>query len=59
MPPHYIFEMNRVCKRYGEKTVLENISLLFYYGAKIGIVGENGAGKSTLLKIMAGIDKDF
>lgn len=59
MPPHYIFEMNRVGKRYGEKIVLQNISLMFYYGAKIGIVGENGAGKSTLLKIMAGIDKDF
>ena len=59
MPPHYIFEMSRVTKKYGEKTILENISLLFYYGAKIGIVGENGAGKSTLLKIMAGLDKDF
>ena len=59
MAPHYIFEMNRVCKKYGEKTILDNISLLFYYGAKIGIVGENGAGKSTLLKIMAGVDKDF
>ncbi|MDO4575325.1 MAG: energy-dependent translational throttle protein EttA [Planctomycetia bacterium] len=59
MPPHYIFEMSRVGKRYGEKVVLQNISLMFYYGAKIGIVGENGAGKSTLLKIMAGIDNDF
>ncbi len=59
MAPHYIFEMNRVSKRYGEKTVLTNINLMFYYGAKIGIVGENGAGKSTLLKIMAGIDKDI
>ncbi|MBE6425635.1 MAG: energy-dependent translational throttle protein EttA [Thermoguttaceae bacterium] len=59
MPPHYIFEMNRVGKRYGEKVVLQNISLMFYYGAKIGIVGENGAGKSTLLKIMAGIDTDI
>ncbi|MDO4570492.1 MAG: energy-dependent translational throttle protein EttA [Planctomycetia bacterium] len=59
MPPHYIFEMNRVGKRFGEKVVLQNISLMFYYGAKIGIVGENGAGKSTLLKIMAGLDNDF
>lgn len=59
MPPHYIFEMSRVGKRYGEKVVLQNISLMFYYGAKIGIVGENGAGKSTLLKIMAGLDHDF
>lgn len=59
MPPQFVFEMQDVSKRYGEKTILTNISLSFYYGAKIGIVGENGAGKSTLLKIMAGIDKDF
>ncbi len=59
MPPQFVFEMQDVSKRYGEKTILTNISLSFYYGAKIGIVGENGAGKSTLLRIMAGIDKDF
>ena len=59
MAPHFIFEMNRVSKRFGEKTVLQDISLSFYYGAKIGVVGENGAGKSTLLKIIAGIDKDY
>ncbi|MBP3531906.1 MAG: energy-dependent translational throttle protein EttA [Thermoguttaceae bacterium] len=58
MAPHFIFEMNRVSKRFGDKTILQNISLSFYYGAKIGVVGENGAGKSTLLKIMAQIDKD-
>ncbi|MDR1477708.1 MAG: energy-dependent translational throttle protein EttA [Planctomycetaceae bacterium] len=59
MAPHYIFEMDNVSKRFGEKTVLSDISLMFYYGAKIGIVGENGAGKSTLLRIMAGIDSDI
>ncbi|MDO4557672.1 MAG: energy-dependent translational throttle protein EttA [Planctomycetia bacterium] len=59
MPPHYIYEMNQVGKRFGDQVVLQGISLLFYYGAKIGIVGENGAGKSTLLKIMAGLDRDF
>ena len=59
MAPHFVFEMSRVSKRYGEKTVLSNIGLSFYYGAKIGIVGENGSGKSTLLKIMAGIDTDI
>ena len=59
MAPHFIFEMNRVSKRYGDKVVLQNISLSFYYGAKIGIVGENGSGKSTLLKIMAGLDTDI
>jgi ATP-binding cassette ChvD family protein len=59
MAPHFIFEMHDVSKRFGEKTVLSNIGLMFYYGAKIGIVGENGTGKSTLLKIMAGIDTDI
>ena len=59
MAPHFIFEMNQVSKRYGEQTVLSNINLSFYYGAKIGIVGENGSGKSSLLKIMAGLDTDI
>ncbi|MCE5186717.1 MAG: energy-dependent translational throttle protein EttA [Planctomycetaceae bacterium] len=59
MPPQFVFEMSRVSKRYTTKDVLTDISLSFYYGAKIGVVGENGSGKSTLLKIMAGIDKDF
>lgn len=59
MPPQFVYEMRRVSKRYGQKLVLENISLSFFYGAKIGVVGENGAGKSTLLKIMAGLDKEF
>jgi ATPase subunit of ABC transporter with duplicated ATPase domains len=51
--------MKDVTKAFGEKVVLRDISLSFYYGAKIGVVGENGSGKSTLLKIMAGIDKEF
>ena len=59
MPPQFVFEMSDVCKSYGDKEVLRNISLSFYYGAKIGVVGENGSGKSTLLKIMAGLDNDF
>src|SRR5688572_26780947 len=42
-----------------ERTVLENISLSFYPGAKIGVIGPNGAGKSSLLKIMAGLDDGF
>jgi len=59
MPPQFIFEMRNVSKTYGDKVVLRNISLSFYYGAKIGVVGENGAGKSTLLRIMAGLDRDI
>jgi ATP-binding cassette ChvD family protein len=59
MPPQFVFEMLGVSKRYGEKDVLRDISLSFFYGAKIGVIGQNGSGKSTLLRIMAGIDKDF
>ena len=59
MPPKFVYEMNEVCKSYGDKEVLKDISLSFFYGAKIGVIGENGSGKSTLLKIMAGLDTDF
>jgi len=59
MPPKFIFEISGVSKSFGEKVVLSNINLSFYYGAKIGVVGENGAGKSTLLKIMAGLDDEI
>ena len=53
-------EQNKAEKFYPpNKEVLKDISLSFYYGAKIGIIGQNGAGKSTLLRIMAGIDKEF
>ena len=56
----FVFYMDRMSKQYPpNKTVLKDISLSFYYGAKIGIIGSNGSGKSTLLRIMAGIDKDF
>ena len=59
MPPHFVFQMMNVSKFYNEKPILQDISLSFYYGAKIGIVGENGSGKSTLLRIMAGVDTDI
>ena len=59
MAGEYVFTISGLSKTYGAKTVLENINLSFYHGAKIGIVGENGSGKSTLLKIMAGVDTDF
>src|SRR4030042_4708884 len=55
-----IFSMSKVGRLYyPNKLVLRDISLGFYYGAKIGVLGLNGAGKSTLLKIIAGDDKDF
>ena len=59
-PQKFIFYMHKMSKIYpGGKEVLKDISLSFYYGAKIGIIGPNGSGKSTLLKIMAGIDQEF
>ena len=54
-----IYTMNQVSKHHGTKQVLKNISLSYYYGAKIGVLGLNGSGKSSLLKILAGIDSDF
>ncbi|RLK46785.1 ATP-binding cassette ChvD family protein [Alkalispirillum mobile] len=56
----YIYTMNRVSKIVPpKKTILEDISLSFFPGAKIGVLGLNGSGKSTLLRIMAGEDKEF
>ncbi len=51
--------MDRVSRTYGTKTVLKDVSISYFYGAKIGVVGENGSGKSSLLKILAGVDTDF
>lgn len=53
-----IYSMHKVGKVYKNKHVLKDISLSYFYGAKIGVLGLNGAGKSTLLKIMAGVDAD-
>ena len=56
----YIFTMNRVGKVVPpQKHILKDISLSFFPGAKIGVLGLNGAGKSTLLRIMAGVDQDY
>ena len=59
MSKQYIFTMSRLTKKYGTKTILNDIWLSFYPGAKIGVLGRNGAGKSTVLKIMAGVDQEF
>ena len=56
MAPQYVFQMQRLTKAYGpEKPILNEVSLSFYSGAKIGVLGYNGAGKSTLLKILSRI----
>jgi ATP-binding cassette ChvD family protein len=56
---HFIMQMERVQRAYDKKVVIQDITLSYYYGAKIGVLGNNGQGKSTLLRIMAGVDKDF
>ena len=58
-PDKIIYSMIRVSKRHGQKEVLKDISLSYFYGAKIGVLGLNGAGKSSLLKILAGVDQDL
>lgn len=59
MAGEYIFNLQRLTKQYNKTNVLEDVTLAFFFGAKIGVIGGNGAGKSTLLRIMAGIDTDF
>jgi len=60
MAPQFIYTMHKLSRFYPpDRQVLENISLSFYPGAKIGVLGANGAGKSSLLKIMAGEDDGF
>jgi ATP-binding cassette ChvD family protein len=54
-----IYSMMRVSKSYHSKVVLKDISLSYFYGAKIGVLGLNGAGKSSLLRIMAGVDQEY
>ena len=54
-----IYTMNDVSRAYGTKVVLKNISISYYYGAKIGVIGANGSGKSSLFKILAGKDTEF
>src|SRR3990170_92697 len=56
----YVFSMNRLGKIVPPKRfILKDISLSFFPGAKIGVLGLNGSGKSSLLRIMAGVDKDY
>ncbi len=58
-PNKVICSMHRLSKYHNKKPILEDISLSYFYGAKIGVLGLNGAGKSSLLRIMAGVDTEF
>ncbi|TKV61257.1 energy-dependent translational throttle protein EttA [Nakamurella flava] len=55
--PEFIYTMKKARKAVGDKVILDDVTMSFYPGAKIGVVGPNGAGKSTILKIMAGLDQ--
>jgi ATP-binding cassette ChvD family protein len=59
MSRQYIYTIERLTKKHGQRETLKDVWLAFYPGAKIGVLGRNGAGKSTLLRIMAGVDKQF
>ena len=54
-----IYSMQGVTKEIDRKKILNNVSISYYYGAKIGVLGLNGSGKSTLLRIIAGVDKNY
>jgi ATP-binding cassette ChvD family protein len=58
-PNKVIYSMIQVSKYYDKKPVLKDISLSYFYGAKIGVLGLNGSGKSSLLRILAGVDQEF
>ena len=58
-PNKVIYSMIRVSRYYEKKPVLKDISLSYFYGAKIGVIGLNGSGKSSLLRILAGRDREL
>jgi energy-dependent translational throttle protein EttA len=58
MAGEYVFALQNLTKQYDKTKVLDNITLAFFFGAKIGVIGGNGAGKSSLLRILAGIDRE-
>jgi len=59
MAGEYVYMMENLTKQHGSKTILDDVTLAFFFGAKIGVIGPNGSGKSSLLRIMAGLDKEY
>ena len=59
MSSEYVFSLSRIHKTYGRNVVLDDISLTFLRGARIGVIGHNGSGKTTLLSILAGVDDEY
>ncbi|HEY5653417.1 MAG TPA: energy-dependent translational throttle protein EttA [Pontiella sp.] len=59
MAGEYVYTLENLTKQHGAKTILEDVNLSFFFGARIGVIGGNGSGKSSLLKIMAGLDQEY
>ncbi|MEM7391394.1 MAG: energy-dependent translational throttle protein EttA [Verrucomicrobiota bacterium] len=59
MAGEYVYELENLTKQHGAKTILDDVTLAFFFGARIGVIGPNGSGKSSLLRIMARIDTDY
>jgi ATP-binding cassette ChvD family protein len=59
MAGEYVFNLQHVTRQHNLKTVLDDVTLAFFFGAHIGVIGANGSGKSTLLRILAGLDRDY
>jgi energy-dependent translational throttle protein EttA len=59
MAGEYVYNLQNLTKQHNKKTVLEDVTLAFFFGAKIGVIGGNGSGKSSLLRIMAGVDTEY
>src|SRR5690349_9336168 len=57
--PEFIYFTRDLRRKFDDKEVLKGITLSFYYGAKIGVIGHNGSGKSSLLRVMAGVDRGY
>ena len=59
MAGEYVYSLEAVTKQHGRKTILDEVTLAFFFGSKIGVIGGNGSGKSSLLRIMAGLDTEY
>jgi len=59
MAGEYVYNLQNLTKQHNKTTVLDDVTLAFFFGAKIGVIGGNGSGKSSLMRIMAGVDKEY